>query len=254
MGGRPGAVPRGDRAHGARRDRTTAETAADAVGALERKGTRRNREGMARYGIVSPKAFGVSVAEVRTLAKRLGRDHALALVLWRTGWLEARWLAAFVAEPARLTVSQMNQWAKGFDNWAVCDSACFHCFDRSPLAWGRIHAWAGRKPEFVKRAAFALLASVALHDKAAPDAPFLRGLALIETSATDERNFVKKAVNWALRAIGGRNPALHEAAIKVSQRLAASEDATARWVGKDALKAFASPATKRRVARGNRTG
>jgi len=249
MAGRPG-----DRADGARRERTAAERAADAVGALERKGTRRNREGMARFGIIAPKAFGVSVAEVRAIAKRLGHDHDLALALWHTGWLEARWLAAFVAEPERLTVRQMNQWAKDFDNWAVCDSTCFHCFDRSPLAWGRIHAWAGRKPEFVRRAAFALLASAAVHDKGAPDGPFLAGLGLVEAAATDERNYVKKAVNWALRAIGGRNPALNRAAIKVSQRLAASEDATARWVGKDALRAFASPAMKKRVARGARKG
>lgn len=217
---------------------------------LERKGTKRNREGMARYGIVSPKAFGVGVAPLRQRAKQLGPDHALALALWETGWYEARMLAVLVDDPARVTPSQMDRWARDFDNWAITDTACFALFDRTPHAWKKIALWSWRKDEFVRRAGFALLASVALHDKGAPDAPFRRGLALIEATATDERNFVKKAVNWALRAIGGRNPALHEAAITVSRRLAASEDATARWVGKDALKAFASAAMKKRVARG----
>jgi 3-methyladenine DNA glycosylase AlkD len=208
---------------------------------------------MARYGIVSPKAFGVGVAPLRARAKRLGRDHALALALWETGWFEARMLAVLVDDPARVTPVQMDGWARDFDNWAVCDTACFALFDRTPHAWRKITTWSGRRGEFVKRAAFALLASVALHDKGAPDAPFLRGLRLIERAATDERNFVKKAVNWALRAIGGRNRELNREAIEVSRRLAASEDATARWVGKDALRAFASPAMQKRVARGSKS-
>ncbi|HEX9166387.1 MAG TPA: DNA alkylation repair protein [Gemmatimonadales bacterium] len=226
------------------------ERVAESLRWLERTGTKRNRDGMARYGIVSPKAFGVGVAPLRQQAKRLGADHALALALWETGWFEARMLAVLVDDPAKVTPSQMDRWARDFDNWAITDTACFALFDRSPHAWKKIALWSRRKDEFVRRAGFALLASVALHDKGAPDAPFRRGLALIEGAATDERNFVKKAVNWALRAIGGRNPALHAAAIEVSQRLAVSEDATARWVGKDALRAFASPAMKKRVARG----
>ena len=234
--------------------KSVADRVAESLRWLERTGTKRNREGMARYGIISPKAFGLGVAPLRARAKRLGRDHALALALWETGWFEARMLAVLVDDPAKVTPSQMDRWARDFDNWAICDTACFALFDRTPHAWKKIALWSRHKDEFVKRAGFALLASVALHDKGAPDAPFVRGLRLIEAAATDERNFVKKAVNWALRAIGGRNRVLHREATAVAERLAGSADATARWVGKDALRAFASPATKRRVARGDSTG
>lgn len=226
------------------------ERVAEALSTLERKGTRRTREGYARFGIVAPKAFGVPMGEIQRLGKQLGRDHRLAQPLWDTGWYEARLLVAYVADPAGLTSAEMDRWTRDFDDWGITDTLCFVLFDRSPHAWRKIALWSRRKGEFVRRAGFALLASVALHDKGAPDARFLRGLALIEAAATDDRNFVQKAVNWALRAIGGRNPALNVAAIKASQRLAASEDATARWVGKDALRAFASPAMKKRVARG----
>src|SRR5262245_29117016 len=131
---------------------------------LERRGTRRNRDGMARYGIVAKKIFGVSMASMRALTPRLGRDHALAAALWETGWFEARMLASFVDEPGRVTAAQMDRWAKDFDNWAICDTICFHLFDRTPHAWRKIWQWSSRREEFVKRAAFALLASVALHD------------------------------------------------------------------------------------------
>jgi 3-methyladenine DNA glycosylase AlkD len=207
---------------------------------------------MARYGIVARKVFGVSMATMRPLAKRLGRDHELALALWDTGWYEARILTAFVDEPARVTPTQMDRWAKDFDNWAVCDSICFHLFDKTPHAWSRIARWSTRREEFVKRAAFALLASVALHDKLAPDAPFRKSLKLIEREAHDERNFVKKAVNWALRGVGARNPALHAAAIVTAEKLADSDDRTERWVGRDALRGLKSPATLRRVASNRR--
>lgn len=203
---------------------------------FEKRGTKKNVDGMARYGIVARNVYGVSVANVRLLAKRIGRDHALALALWRTDWYEPRMLAAFVDDPARVTSAQMDRWVKDFDNWAITDTLCFHLFDKSPLAWQKIRAWAPRKEEFVRRAAFALLASVALHDKAAPDAPFVKSLKLVERYATDERNFVKKGVSWALRGIGKRNPRLKKEAIAVARRLAASDNAAARWVGKDALR------------------
>lgn len=132
---------------------------------LERRGTKRNRDGMARYGIVAPKVFGVSMATMKALTGRLGRDHELALALWDTGWYEARILTAFVDEPARVTPAQMNRWARDFDNWAVCDTLCLHLFDKTPHAWKKIAQWSERRGEFVKRAAFALLASVALHDR-----------------------------------------------------------------------------------------
>ena len=209
-------------------------TAAQALAILERKGSKRNVAGMARYGIVAKKAFGVSVGETRALARKIGRDHALAAALWKSGVYEGRLLAIFVEDPALVTSRQMDAWARGFENWADCDTACFHLFDKTPLAWKKIEQWAGRKDEFVKRAAFALLASVALHDKKAPDAPFLKTLPLIEREAGDDRNFVKKGVSWALRGIGHRNPKLRSAALKTAERLSTSQLASARWIGKDA--------------------
>ena len=206
---------------------------------LERHGTKRNRDGLARYGIQAPRAFGVPMAKIQVLAKRLGRHHELAEALWETGWYEARLLTAFVAEPGRLTPSQMDRWCREFDNWAVCDTLCFHLFDRTPHAFRKVAQWSRRREEFVRRAAFALLASLALHDKRSTDEPFARCLPLIAAAAGDERNFVKKSVNWALRAVGGRSPRLRAAALTVARRLAASSDLTARWVGKDALRQLA---------------
>jgi 3-methyladenine DNA glycosylase AlkD len=217
----------------------TEDRVREALTWLERRGTKRNRDGMARYAIVAPKAYGVSVAMIKQLGKQLGRDHELALGLWDTGWYEARMLTPFVDEPARVTAAQMDRWAKDFDNWAICDALCFHLFDRTSHAWRKVEQWSTRREEFVKRAAFALLASLALHDKQAPDAPFVRSLRLIEKGAGDERNFVKKGVSWALRSIGRRRPALTQAAIQTAQRLAESSEPAARWVGKDALRDLA---------------
>ena len=221
-------------------------TAADVLAELRGLGSEANRAGMARYGIVSPQAFGTSVAALRDLAKRLGRDHRLALALWETGWYEARMLTAFVDEPARVTPRQMDRWARDFDNWAICDGICFHLFDKTPHAWDKVEAWAPRREEFVRRAAFALLAALALHERTAPDERFLGALPLIERAAADERNFVKKGVSWALRAVGRRNPALKTAAVELSRRLAASGDPTQRWIGKDALRDLTRPAKVKR--------
>jgi 3-methyladenine DNA glycosylase AlkD len=215
---------------------------------LKRRGSKKNVDGMARYAIVAPKAFGVSVGDLRDMGKDIGHDHTLALELWDSGWYEARMLSAFVDDPKLVTPAQMDRQARDFDNWAICDTLCFHLYDKTPHAWAKIEKWGGQKPEFVKRASFALLASVALHDKKAPDEPFIKSLKLIEREATDERNFVKKAVNWALRGIGGRNPALFEAAGEVAKRLAASTDSTARWNGKDALRQFAGASSQKRLA------
>ena len=192
---------------------------------------------MARYGIVAPKVFGVSVADLRTLARPYRGNHELAEALWKTAWYEARMLAAFVDDPARVTPRQMDSWARDFDNWAICDTVCFHLFDKTPHAWSKINRWSDRRHEFVKRAAFALLASVALHDKAAEARPFLDALPLIERAASDDRNFVKKGVSWALRGIGKRrDPELRRAALQLAQRLSLAKDPSARWVGRDALK------------------
>lgn len=216
---------------------------------LDRQGSERNREGMARYGIVSRKAFGVSMATMKTLVKRYGRDHELATLLWDSGWHEARVLAAFLADPARLTSKQMDRWAGEFENWAVCDTVCFHLFDHAPFAWSRIERWSRRQEEFVKRAAFALLASKALHDKEGEHARYMRSLRLIERAACDDRNFVKKGVSWALRGIGQRDRALHKSAVALARRLAGSSHASARWVGKDALRDLTRPIVKRRLER-----
>jgi 3-methyladenine DNA glycosylase AlkD len=206
---------------------------------LEKRGTQRNREGMARFGIVTDKVFGVSMATMQSLAKSLGRNHDLGVALWDTGWYEARILCSFVAEPAKLTPAQMNRWARDFDNWAICDTTCFHLFDKTPHAWAMIEKWGKREDEFVKRAAFALIASVGVHDKKLDDAPFLGVLPLIERCATDDRNYVKKGVSWALRVIGHRNPRLMDAAVALATKLAASPNAASRWIGRDALRDLA---------------
>lgn len=216
---------------------------------LERRGRKNYRDGLVRYGIVAPNALGISVPVLKEIARRAGRDHDLADALWRSGSYDARMMTPFVDEPARVTPAQMDRWAADFDNWAVCDALCFHLFDRTPHAWRKIEKWSRSREEFVKRAAFALLASVALHDKAAADAPFLKALPLIERAASDDRNFVKKGVSWALRGIGRRNAALNAASVAVARRLAASSDAAPRWVGKDALRELTSAAVLRRVGR-----
>lgn len=228
----------------------SAMTVQEVLAYLEKRGSKRNVNGMARYGIVtkSNKVFGVSVGTLRDLAKKIGRDHALALALWKTGWYEARMLCAFVDEPAKVTPAQMDRWAKDFDNWAICDSTCFHLFDKTPHAWDKVAAWAPRKEEFVRRAAFALLAALAVHDKKGPDAPYRRAFPLIADAASDERNFVKKGVSWALRAIGNRSPALNAAAIQLATKLSTSKDATERWVGKDTLRDITRPMVQKRAA------
>jgi 3-methyladenine DNA glycosylase AlkD len=203
---------------------------------LEKQGTRRTREEMARYGIAAKRAFGVPMGTLLKLRKRLGTDHELSLALWESGWYEARLLAALVGDPQRVTRRQMNTWAASFENWGDCDTVCFKLFDRTPFAWEKARQWAASPHEFVKRGGFALMACLALHDKPAPDKRFLAFLPLIETGARDERNFVKKGVSWALRSIGRRNKALNSAALKVAKRLALSEEAACRWVGNDAVR------------------
>jgi 3-methyladenine DNA glycosylase AlkD len=236
------------RSRSALRPQSLTAQARGALASLEAMSTKRDHENLARFGITAPKAYGVSMANVQRLAKQLGRSHDLAAALWDTGWYEARALTAFVDEPARVTPSQMDRWCRDFDNWGICDTLCFHLFDRTPHAWRKIEQWHDRKPEFVRRAAFALLASVALHDKRAADQPFIDSLALIEHAATDERNFVKKGVSWALRLIGRRNVPLNGEALSVARRLAASSSPPARWIGKDAVKELTSPLVMRRLS------
>jgi 3-methyladenine DNA glycosylase AlkD len=215
---------------------------------LKRLGSKAGRDGMARFAIPSHNAFGVSVGDIRKVAKQLGRDHDLALELWETGLYEPRMLACFVDDPEQVTPTQMDRWCRDFDSWAICDTACFHLFDRTPHAWRKVEQWARRKDEFVKRAAFALLASIALHDKKTGDEPFARCLPLIEAASDDARNFVKKGVSWALRSIGRRNRALHAPSVTLAERLAKSKEPAARWIGKDAFKELNGPVVMRRLA------
>ena len=223
--------------------------AAAAVAWLKAHGDPEFRAGLARYGLPTDKAFGVSVATIQRYAKTLDRDHALARELWRTGWTDARMLASFVGEPARVTPAEMDAWCRDFDSWGIVDTVCFKLWDRSPHAWRKAGQWTKRKPEFEKRAGFVLMACLAAHDKTARDDSFLKFLPLIEKGATDDRNFVKKGVSWALRHIGHRNAKLHAAALTTATRLAKSEDATQRWVGKDALRDLKRPAVIKTVNR-----
>ncbi|HEV8695601.1 MAG TPA: DNA alkylation repair protein [Lysobacter sp.] len=221
-------------------ERLVPQQVEDALAWLKRHATQATLEGMARYAIPSDHALGVSMANIQALAKRLGRNHSLAIALWDTGVYEARMLTAYVDEPTRVTSTQMDGWCADFDNWAICDTLCFALFDRTLHAWSKVEPWSRKRGEFAKRAAFALLASLALHDRQAGSEAFIAGLRLIEREADDDRNFVKKGVSWALRSIGRRrDPELKAAALAVAQRLAASQVAAARWVGKDALRDFA---------------
>jgi 3-methyladenine DNA glycosylase AlkD len=224
----------------------------EALAWLKRRGSRRNVEGMARYGIVAPRAFGVPMGAMLLLARRLGKDHALALALWESGWYDARILGSMVADPARVTRRQMNAWAVAFDNWGICDTVCWHLFEKTPFAWEKAQAWAVSPREFVRRAGFALMAGLAGHDKEAADARFLALLPLLEKGARDERHFVKKAVSWALRRIGGRSPALHEASLELAGRLATAKDAPSRWVGRDVRRDLSRPLVRARARRGKR--
>lgn len=219
----------------------------EALAWLTRKSSRAIRDGMSRYAIPSANALGVAMRDIKALGRQLGSNQELAAALWETGVYEARMLASFVGDPARIPSRQMDKWCKEFDNWAFCDAMCFNLFDRTPHAWAKVERWSAGPGEFVKRTAFALLWSLSVHDKAAGNDRFLHGLALIERAATDERNFVRKAVNMALRAVGKRNAALNASAIALARRLAESPNATARWVGKDALKELTSPAVVRRL-------
>ena len=205
---------------------------------LEKHSSKSVRDGMARYAIPSDKALGVRMARIQQLAKLLGRDHALALDLWNTDVYEARMLCAYIDEPGKVTPAQMDAQARDFDNWAICDTLCFALWVHSPHAFTKIRKWSRSRQEYVKRAAFALLASVSLRGKGAhvDESQILACLPLIEKAASDERNFVKKGVSWALRGIGRRSPALRKAAIAMAKKLAANEAAAPRWIGKDALR------------------
>ncbi|HNS20057.1 MAG TPA: DNA alkylation repair protein [Sedimentisphaerales bacterium] len=216
---------------------------------LRSLGDPRNVEGMARYGIRVTKAFGVSAPNLRALAKEIGRDHALAAELWRTGIHDARCLAALIDDPVQVTVQQMERWVKDFDSWAVCDCACGCLFDKTPHAWDKAIEWTERQEEYVKRAGFVLMATLAVHDKKTPDERFEAFLPLIAQHATDERNFVKKAVNWALRQIGKRSRRLNSLAVQTAERIRRIDSKSARWIASDALRELTNDKVRQRLKR-----
>lgn len=240
-----------------------AELATAVLGELAGMASEEGRAGMARYGINVEHAFGVSVYELRRVAKRLGVDHELALSLWATGNHEARVLAGMVDDPALVSPAQMDAWAAGFDSWDLCDQVTSNLFDKTPFAYAKVREWSAADSEWVKRAAFATAAALAVQDKAAADGRFLEILELVRREAGDGRNYVKKAVNWALRNIGKRNPELHAAALETAAAILATADAlaagdrkdpaarSARWVARDALRELRSEKTLLRLRRGS---
>lgn len=219
----------------------------DVLAELRALGSEKNRAGMARYGINTERAYGVSMEAARPLARKYRRQHALAAELWASGVHEARILAALIDDPKLVTPKQMDAWAADFNSWDLCDQTCMKLFAVTPHAVTKIEKWAKDKREFVRRAAFATIAGYAVHAKKAPNAEFAAFLPIIEAHATDPRNFVRKAVNWALRTIGKRSVALYAPALKLARKLAASDDKTARWIGKDAVRELTDPAQIARI-------
>jgi 3-methyladenine DNA glycosylase AlkD len=214
---------------------------------MEALGSPRGIERMEYFGVRAAKAYGLSAPQIHALAREAGRDHALALELWRSGVHDAHHVAALVADPARVTEALMERWARDFVSWDIVDTCCCYLFIYTPFAWKKTAQWSRRQEEFVKRGAFSLMAYLAVHDKKAPDAKFLRLLPIIEREAGDERNFVRKAVNWALRQIGKRNLRLNRAAIGAGNRIRRQESRAARWIAADALRELRSTAVQKRL-------
>jgi 3-methyladenine DNA glycosylase AlkD len=206
-------------------------------------------EGMARFGINPRGTLGVSIPNLRKIAKAAGKDHEIASQLWKSGIHEARMLAGFIDDPALVTLKQMEKWVSDFDSWDVCDQVCSNLFDRTPFAYEKAVEWAGRQEEFVKRAGFVLMAALAVHDKAAGESEFKKFLSVIKREASDGRNFVKKAVNWALRQIGKRNARLNRLALKTAAEIQKLQSRSARWIAADAIRELESEAVQRRLGK-----
>ena len=199
-----------------------------------------NVEGMARYGINSKNNLGISIYKLRPIAKEIGKNHDLALKLWNSGIHDARLLACFIDDPEKVTSNQMDLWAYNFDSWDICDQACTSLFDLTPLAWEKIIQWSKHEKEFVKRGAFSLIAGLAVHDKNANDKMFEKLFPIIIRESNDDRNYVKKAVNWALRNIGKRNKILNKKAIETAKNILKIDSKTARWIANDAIRELTS--------------
>lgn len=205
------------------------------------------KAGMARFGIETETALGVSIPKLRKLAAKIGPSHETALDLWNTGVHEARILASIIDEPGEVSEDQMETWVLDFDSWDVCDQVCSNLFDKTPFAYDKAYEWAERDEEFVRRAGFTLMAALAVHDKAAPDEKLAAFLPVIEKYAFDDRNFVKKAVNWALRNIGKRNPALNALAVETARRILKQDTKAARWIARDALRELTGDKVRKRL-------
>jgi len=204
---------------------------------------------MQRFGINVDNARGVSTPALKALARKIGRDHQLALQLWDSGIFEARAVAALIADPNQVTRALMDRWTRAFDSWAICDGCCSYLFRKTPFAWAKAVEWSAKKPEFVKRSGFSLMAYLAVHDKKADDAAFEKLLPIIEGAADDDRQFVKKAVNWALRQIGKRNVQLNRRAIRTAENIRARGTRSARWIAADALRELRGEKVQARLRR-----
>jgi 3-methyladenine DNA glycosylase AlkD len=216
---------------------------------LKALGDPRVRAKMAYFGVHVPNAHGISAPVLHQFAKHIGKNHRLAQQLWTSGIHEARILATLIGESEKVTVAEMDQWARDFDSWDVVDAACCYLYAHARPAWKKAAEWSRRREEFVKRASFSLVAYLSYKDKAAPDARFARFLRVIEREAHDERNFVKKAVNWALRNIGKRNMRLNREAIRAAERIRQQGSRSARWIAADALRELNSDAVQKRLRR-----
>jgi len=208
-----------------------------------------NVKGMARYGINHKNNLGISIYQLRPLAKEIGKNHTLALKLWDSGIHDARLLACFVDDPKKVTTDQMDAWAEDFDSWDICDQVCTSLFDLTPFAYEKVHQWTRKEKDFVKRAAFSLIAGLAVHDKKATDQVFENLLPLLVIHAIDDRNYVKKAVNWALRNIGKRNLSLNKKAIKTAYKIQKINSRSARWIASDAIRELTSEKIQQRLER-----
>ena len=221
--------------------------AEDIIKTLKKHANPEAVEAMKRFGIKAEHALGVSIHELRRTAKSLGKNHGLALQLWESGIHDARLLASLVDEPARVTEKQIEAWVMNINSWDLCDLCCSNLFDKTPYACKKCFEWSSMQGEFVKRAGFVMMACLAVHDKEAPDSEFLQFLPVIKREANDERNFVRKAVNWALRQIGKRNTGLNRAAIKAAEDIKRLDSKAASWIASDALRELKSEAVQRRL-------
>jgi len=219
----------------------------EVVGKLKSKANPDNVKGMARYGMTAEQRLGVSIPDIHEIAKEAGENHQLALELWETGIPEARIAAAMVGIPEKLTEEQMEKWVVGFNSWDVCDQVCMNLFEKSPFVWKKIIDWSERDEEYVKRTAYSLIACLAWHDKNEKDDRFIELFPVIKKGATDERNFVKKAVSWALRNIGKRNKSLNKEARKVAKEIKKMDSKAARWIASGVIKELESEAVQRRL-------